>query len=118
MTTQQGRALGLLIAGSVVLLSGVVVALSDAGLPLPAALVVAPLLICCVAIMGASVVGYHIGRIEGRGYWRSIGSGCGRRSALSSSCFEPRPTVRSTANAAGGVAQAMDYRCSLESHWS
>lgn len=64
-----------LAIGVVVLVSGLVVALSDAGLPLPIALVFGALLICVAAVLGAGVVGYRSSRLEGQGVWRSVGSG-------------------------------------------
>lgn len=64
-----------LAIGAAVLVSGLVVALSDAGLPVPVAVVSGALLICVAAALGAGVVGYRKSRVEGQGLWRSVGSG-------------------------------------------
>jgi hypothetical protein len=69
------RVLISLIAAFVVLACGIVVALSDAGLPLAAAVVVVALLICILAIVSPGFVGYRNSRNGGRGFWRSVGSG-------------------------------------------
>jgi hypothetical protein len=61
-----------------VLMSALAVAASDAGLPLPVAVVFGALLICLAAVLGMGVVGYRTSRAEGRGMWRSVGSGVRR----------------------------------------
>ncbi|MBO9522770.1 MAG: hypothetical protein J7518_14655 [Nocardioidaceae bacterium] len=60
---------------AVVLVSGFVVALDDAGVPMPVALVLVAGLVCLVAIATAGVVGYRASRREGRGVVPSMGRG-------------------------------------------
>lgn len=69
--------LGWLTIGFVVLVAaaGLVVASSDAGLPLPAAIVVAALAVCAIGILVAGVVGYRRSRAGGHGFWQSVGTG-------------------------------------------
>lgn len=76
MKSQRGARWWLVVVVvGVVAAAGLVVALSEAGLPLPVAVVFAALLVCLVAVLGAGVVGYRKSRAEGRGVWRSVGSG-------------------------------------------
>lgn len=63
------------VAAGAVLLCGLAVALSDAGLPFPAAVVTAAFAVCIAAVLGTGVVGYRKGRGEGRGVWGSMGAG-------------------------------------------
>lgn len=74
MGTSRGGVV-ILAAGVFVLGCGMVVALSDAGLPLPAILVFAALAVCLLVIGTAAVWVYLDSRREGRGFWRSIGRG-------------------------------------------
>lgn len=74
MSTLPSRLIGLAIVG-VVMVAGIVVALADAGLPLPVVLLAAAMLISILAIIGAGVVGFRSSRREGGGFWRSVGSG-------------------------------------------
>lgn len=67
-----------LLCAYVVLLAGLVVAFSDAGLPLPVVLVIGALTICLIAIAGAGVVGYRDSRAAGRGRGQSMGMGVRR----------------------------------------
>lgn len=52
-----------------------VLALSEAGMPVPGAVLLTALLICAGGIVGAGVMGYRTSRAEGRGFWRSVGKG-------------------------------------------
>jgi hypothetical protein len=61
--------------GTLILVAGIVVALADAGVPLPGALVAAAGFVCIVVVFGAGGVGYRESRLEGRGFWRSVRSG-------------------------------------------
>ena len=69
------RVVVLSIAAFLILGCALTVALSDAGLPLPAGVVLVALSICLLAIGAAGIVGYRRSRGEGRGFWRSIGTG-------------------------------------------
>jgi len=71
------RPFGWLVLGAVVLVvaADLVVALSEAGLSLPGAVVVTVFAICLAAVVGAGVVGHHGSRSRGNGFWRSVGSG-------------------------------------------
>lgn len=73
MGTSSRRVAILASAGVLILACGLVVALSDSGLPLPAVVVLVALAICLLAIGAAGVSGYLDSRREGRGVWRSIG---------------------------------------------
>lgn len=69
-----GRRLGwwLLV---LVALCGLVLALADVGMPLPVAAILAALFVVIAACLVMGVIGYRASRAEGRGIWRSIGSG-------------------------------------------
>jgi hypothetical protein len=80
MTESQQRSARLWVivgiaAAVVVLLSGLVLAVADTGLPLPAAVVLGALAIALVTVVGAGVFGYRDSRAEGRGVWRSVRAG-------------------------------------------
>lgn len=75
MGTSRRRVVILATAGILILVCGMVVALSDAGLPLPAIFILAALAVCLLAIGTAAVWGYLDSRRDGRGFWRSIGRG-------------------------------------------
>lgn len=69
------RAVVLTIVVVLVLGSGLTLALSDAGIPLPVAAVLVAALICLLAIIAAGIFGYRSSHSEGHGFWRSIGDG-------------------------------------------
>ncbi len=75
MQMPRGRVLVLVVVAGVVLGAGLVVALFDAGVPMPVAVATAALLICALAIVVAGVAGYRSSRSEGRGFLGSVGEG-------------------------------------------
>ena len=60
---------------ALVLVSGLVVALADAGVPVPASVAVGALAVCLAAVVVMGVFGYRNGRTEGQGVVRSIRAG-------------------------------------------
>lgn len=75
MLKLRGRTAALLLAGILVLAAGLVVGLSDAGVPLPAAVILVAIVVVLLTIVGAGIFGYRSSLREGRGIWRSIGIG-------------------------------------------
>ncbi len=69
------RTIVLLSAAFLIFGSGLIVAGSDAGLPLPAVVVLVAGFICLCAIGAMGIVGYRSSRGQGRGVWRSISTG-------------------------------------------
>lgn len=75
MLRLRGRTVAVVLVGSLVLAAGLVTALSDAGVPLPAAVILVAAVVLLLTIVGAGIFGYRSSRGEGRGFWRSIGIG-------------------------------------------
>lgn len=73
--THNRRVVILVAVAALVLSCGLLIALSDAGLPIPAAVVIVAGAIGLLAVGAASIVGYRSGRKEGLGFWRAIGRG-------------------------------------------
>jgi hypothetical protein len=69
------RAIIVLILTLLILGAGLVVALSDTGLPIPAVAVLVAASVCLLAVGAAGIVGFRRSRGRGRGFFRSIGTG-------------------------------------------